>query len=450
MPRRPKVAAGPGKLKLLPLAAVLFFTVSGGPYGLEQVVQSSGAVIALILILVAPIIWSMPSALMVCEMEGMMPHEGGYYVWVRDTLGPMFGFYEGWWTWLYTFVDMALYPVLFVDYLAHFVGVRDPLTVWALRLAVIWLCTTINLRGVRIVGDSSILFGSIILIPFLIITIIGLTHAKPLAQLPFITEGKGLIDSFAIGLCLILWNYLGWDNATTIAGEVENPARTYLGAILVAFPLIVAAYFLPVFAGLAAGVEVSQWKDGAWPEIARILGGEWLGTTVAIAGMASAAGLLTSSMLAISRTPKVMAQDHFMPAFLGKQHPKFKTPWGSILLCGIVISGLAFLSFDKIIIIDVFLYGLELMLEFAAFLVLRHREPDRHRPYRVPGGLTMAYVITLLPLACLVTAFTAALSSDSEASNATYFAIAMASSAPVVYFLFARPFRKRKLARAPR
>ena len=117
-PEEGKLPASPGrKLTLLPLVMVMFFTVSGGAYGLEDLVGSSGPGMALVLIVVTPLIWSLPTALMVAELSTAMPVAGGYYAWVKRALGPFWGFQEGWWSWITSFVDMAIYPVLFADYL---------------------------------------------------------------------------------------------------------------------------------------------------------------------------------------------------------------------------------------------------------------------------------------------------------------------------------------------
>ena len=78
----------------------MFFTVSGGAYGLEDVVGSSGAGMAILLIVLTPLFWSLPTALMVAELATAMPVEGGFYFWVKRALGPFWGFQEGWWSWL--------------------------------------------------------------------------------------------------------------------------------------------------------------------------------------------------------------------------------------------------------------------------------------------------------------------------------------------------------------
>ena len=108
------------RLQVFQLAAVIFFTVSGGPYGMEPLFSYAGANAAILLLLICPILWDVPAILTVLELNSMMPVNGGYYQWVKRALGPRWGFYEGFWTWIYTFVDLAIYPVLFVEYASFF------------------------------------------------------------------------------------------------------------------------------------------------------------------------------------------------------------------------------------------------------------------------------------------------------------------------------------------
>ena len=117
MPRALRVRRSLG---LLPLVAATFFMVSGGPYGLEDLVQKAGYTRALVVLLVLPFIWSLPTAFMVGELAGALPEEGGYYVWVRRALGPFWGFQEAWLSLLASIFDMAIYPTLFVLYLGQF------------------------------------------------------------------------------------------------------------------------------------------------------------------------------------------------------------------------------------------------------------------------------------------------------------------------------------------
>src|ERR1700680_4127486 len=107
------------KLTLIPLVAATYFMVSGGPYGLEELVQDSGYKLALVILFVIPLIWSLPTALMVGELSAAIPAEGGFYVWVRRAMGPFWGFQEAWLSLMSSIFDMGAYPTVAVLYLGR-------------------------------------------------------------------------------------------------------------------------------------------------------------------------------------------------------------------------------------------------------------------------------------------------------------------------------------------
>src|SRR6202000_2634585 len=144
------------KIRPVQLIAVIFFTVSGGPYGLEPLLSFAGEHGALLLLLITPLLWDVPAIFTVLELNSMMPITGGYYKWVKHALGTRWGFYEGWWTWLYTFVDLAIYPVLFITYLGYFI---PDIGVWQryfICLMFIWSSAGLNILGIVPVGRVSL------------------------------------------------------------------------------------------------------------------------------------------------------------------------------------------------------------------------------------------------------------------------------------------------------
>src|SRR5215471_21267201 len=107
------------KLTVLSLAAATYFMVSGGPYGVEELVQDSGYALALVILFLTPLLWSLPTGLMVGELSAALPAEGGFYVWVRRAMGPFWGFQEAWLSLAASIFDMAIYPTLFATYLGR-------------------------------------------------------------------------------------------------------------------------------------------------------------------------------------------------------------------------------------------------------------------------------------------------------------------------------------------
>ncbi|TMA08270.1 MAG: amino acid permease, partial [Deltaproteobacteria bacterium] len=193
-------------LNFASLVALTFFCVAGGAYGIEDAVGAGGPMLALLALLVVPWLWSLPMALMTAELSTAMPEDGGYVIWVQRAFGRFWGFQEGWLSWLCSFADNALYPIMFVDYLAYVRGDMGPLDRWLIGAAVIAAITWLNIRGTRLVGSSSILFAFLVLAPFAILVFLGAAHVEPSAWL----GGTRNVD-WALLLSTILWNTCGWD-----------------------------------------------------------------------------------------------------------------------------------------------------------------------------------------------------------------------------------------------
>src|SRR4051794_39385232 len=179
-------------LNTLSLVFILFFCTSGGPYTTETLVHSVGPGCGLLILILVPIIWSLPEVLIVGELASMLPEEGGYYRWVDRAFGRFWAFQNGWLTWMYSLVDMAIYPVLFNQYLRYFLPNLDARFEWILALAVIWGATAINLRGSVRVGGASIICGLFVLLGFLAMTLASVPHISHIPWQPFASEeGKG-------------------------------------------------------------------------------------------------------------------------------------------------------------------------------------------------------------------------------------------------------------------
>jgi amino acid transporter len=416
------------KLNLPALVAVVFFTVSGGAFGIEPLVGKMGAGWAIVLILVTPVLWSLPIALMVSELSSAIPAEGGYYVWVKRALGNFWGVQEGWWTICFTAVDMAVYPVLFVNYLAFFLpvlrldetGAAAPETFWirwAAAIGIIVFALLINYLGARAVGNNAIVNILLVLLPFVLFVVYGLAAENNLsngwaainqsfAEFP----SAGLI---AVGLATVLWNYCAWDNVSTFAGEVQDAQKNYPRALLLTLPLTILAYLLPVWVGIGITTSEKVWNESAgFPFLAAQVAGNWLGIFVAAAALLSAWSLFNSQLLYVSRMPFVLAKDGWLPAWLGKSSSKTGVPINALFLSCAISAAFAALPFGKLVVIDILLYSAALSLEFVALLILRRREPDLLRPFKIPGGWFVLILLTAAPFAFAAVVLTATITSE--------------------------------------
>ncbi len=395
------------KVTLWPLVGAVYLIVAGGPFGLEDIVGSSGYLGAILILLITPLIWSLPTALMVSELSSAIPEEGGYYRWVSRGMGRFWGFQEGWLSLTGSIFDMAIYPTLFVSYLSRIApalvaGHRGIL----IGVVMIAACAVWNMLGAGAVGRSSLAMTLLLLAPFVVLTVYAVLHAGASSG----QAGVPLrhVDILA-GLLVAMWNYMGWDNSTTIAGEVDRPQRTYPWAMAIGVVLVALTYVLPIGAVAMTGLDPNRWTTGGWPDVAHaIVSGsvprEVSFLALTLAGMLGALGTLNALTLVYSRLPAVMADDGFLPRGLVKRTPRTNAPWVSILVCAAAWALCLGLNFSKLVMLDVLLTGLSILLEFAALVALRIREPDLDRPYRVPGGLSGAIAIGLPPLALLILA----------------------------------------------
>jgi amino acid transporter len=395
------------KLTLWPLVAATFFMVSGGTYGTEEIVSGAGYGHGILILLFLPVLWCLPTAFMIGELSSALPEEGGYYAWVRRGLGNFWGFQEAWLSLAASVFDMAIYPTLFVFYLKQVspwfgVGNHGVLA----GLFVVITCAALNLAGIRVVGITSLWLFFLLSAPFALVVVLAPVRAGTLAGVHATTEtgaGLGLLG----GVLVAMWNYMGWDNASTIAQEVEKPQRTYPKAMIAAVILVSLTYVLPFLAVYSIGIPATSFaEDGSWAQVAGLVGGkvmgfEWLRFLVVLGGMMSAFGMFNALVMSYSRLPLAMARDGMLPKIFARTNSRTNAPWVAILVCATCWALCLGLGFKRLVTLDIMLYGAALMLEFITLVVLRIREPELKREFRVPGGLAGAILAGVFPFILL-------------------------------------------------
>src|ERR1700733_2270192 len=372
------------KISVVPMIAATYFMVAGGPYGLEDIVQKTGYTATLLILVITPLLWSLPTAMMVSELATAIPEEGGFYIGGRRGMGRFWGFQETWLTMAGSVFEMALYPNLFVDYIGQVMpGLVTGHRGLILGFAMIALCTAWNVLGVRSVGEGSVWLNVALLAPFVALTILALGSGKSSGVAPVPLRHADLLG----GVLIAMWNYMGWDNLSTIAGEVQTPQRTYSRAMFGAVLLVVVSYLIPVGAIARTGIDPNRWTTGGWVDIGHIVGGETLAIAIALAGVIGAIGSFGALMLSFTRLPLVMAEDGYLPRVFTRRSARSGAPWFAILACAVLWAACFPLGFEKSLLLDVMLTGASILLEFWALVALRAREPELARPFRVPGGM---------------------------------------------------------------
>jgi amino acid transporter len=397
------------ELGLLPLAAIVFLNVSGGPYGIEDIVPAFGPGLTLLLLVLVPLFWSLPVSLAMSELAAAMPDEGGYVTWTTRAFGRFWGFQVGWWSWIDSFVDVAVYPALFVEYLKFWHPAMTTSERWLLAVVFIAALTALNLLGVRPTGGAAVVLSAGALVPIALLVLVGIPQMTTAPWRPLLADDVSLPAGIGLGLAVVMWNYSGWDTPSTILGETRAPERAFRRALLLSVPLIAASYVLPIGVALASHAgDWRAWETGALPAVAARVGGAWLGHAVAAGAVVSTAGLFMALLLTNSRIPYVLARDGTFPRMFAGVHPRYGTPWAAVLTSAAVYTACAAFSFKELIVLNVWLYSLTLLIELGAFLALRARAPELPRPWRVPGGWTGALAVVVSPslfaLAAMATA----------------------------------------------
>lgn len=442
----------PRKLRFLPLLAATYFMVSGGPYDIEDIIGFGGYGRALVLLFVLPFFWSFPTALMLGELASAVPAEGGFYAWVRRALGPFWGFQEAWLSLAASVFDMAIYPTTFVLYLGRLApsltaGHRALL----LELAVVAAAVLWNLRGAVAVGEGSLRLWVVSISPYVVLVGLAVAAGFLGARGPFgghasMAHPQGV--TFSTAVLVAMWNYMGWDNATTVANEVEDPQRNYPRMILLAVAMIMLTYAIPIAAVAWAGIPASRFSTGAWVDAARTLGGPLLATAVVIAGVVDDFGTFSNLTMSYTRLPHALAEDGFLPAAFTRRL-RNGSPWVAVLACGLCWALALGFTFERLITIDLVLWGISLVLEFLALIVLRKREPSLPRPFRVPGPDWTLILLGLSPTLLTLYALYVSRSDKVAGISALAFSLAIALLGIPVYFLAAWSRRRFNPAAAP-
>ncbi len=432
-------------MRFLPLIAATFFMVSGGPYAIEDILGGAGFGRALFILVLLPFVWSLPTALMIGELASAIPAEGGFYIWVRRALGPFWGYQEGWLSLSASIFDMAIYPAFFVSYLGEFnPALTDGWHGYAWSLAVVVLCSAWNLRGAPAIGKDSIWMSALLLAPFAVLVVLAFRHgfsAHPVIQ----WRGPGSDSALTTAILVAMWNYMGWDNASTVAQEVENPQRTYPRAMIASTVVVAITYILPLAAIAFAGVSVDNFSTGDWIGAATLMGGGLLGMAIAGGGMITGVGMFNALVMSYSRLPMAMAEDGMLPRIVARRNER-GVPWVSVLLCGLAWALALNLKFEKLITIDLVLYGTSLLLEFVALVVLRIKEPKLARPFKA-GNLAFAISLGVGPAALIGYALYAsradAVKLGGGSMSALLFSILVALLGPILYRITRAPRQSR-------
>jgi amino acid transporter len=392
------------KAALLPFVFVMYAYTTAGPFGLEEMVTTSGPGLTLLYQLILPFFWCIPVSLVTAELTSALPVAGGTYRWVRASYGDFWGFLAGWWNWSASFLLGGAYAVLGTDYLSFYFPWMTGWKHYAVAVTIVALLAWVNVRGIQMAGAVATVLEIFALLPVAVLCAIAATkwHHNPFV--PMIPPHVPAFQVFGVGLALGLWLYSGYEQMSTVAEEVDNPQRSYPLALALVVPLSIATYFLPTMLSLAALCNWQDWKTRYFSDAALLIGGPWLGFWMTLAAMITNVSILNATILTSTRMPFAMAEDGYLPEVLTRKHTRFGTPWMAILVSCAIYGLLAFQTLAQLLTVYMWLRIGVTVLTVVAGWKLRQKSPEMSRPFRIPWGRTGLLYVVGAPLAMSIVA----------------------------------------------
>jgi APA family basic amino acid/polyamine antiporter len=340
---------------------------------------------------VAAGILSLLGGLTYAELGAMKPEAGGLYAFIRDAFGPLWAFLYGWTSFfVIASGSVATLAVAFSNYFTQIIPI-GPVAQRLVAIAVIAVTAAINIRGTR--GSANVQnlttglkVGSLLLMGVALI-VFGRTPSTDVATMWPSSITPSLLTGFGTAMIAVLWAYEGWQYVTFSAGETKDPQRTFPRAIAAATAALVVTYLLVSYGYIAAlGPTAAAASNAVAADAVGVLlgpiAGKLVGALILVSIFSAANGLL----LTVPRLYFAMARDGVFFQRLAVVHPRFGTPafaitaialWSAVL----ALSG----TFEQLLTYVVFTAWIFYAMGGVAVLILRRKEPDTVRPFRVPG-----------------------------------------------------------------
>jgi glutamate:GABA antiporter len=407
---------------------VLLFNIAAvlGPRWIAAAAHNGTSSISLWVL--AAVFFFLPTALIIIELSTRYPAEGGLYVWSKEAFGDFHGFVAGWSYWIYTFF---YFPGLLTASVAMSVYIGGPKYAWLAAspryllwasLGLLAIAVLFNIIGLDIGKWLQNAGGVSTYVPLVMLVGIGTYLAMHRGSATHFSwprlwpEWPPDIDKLNFWSA-IAFAFTGMELVCAMSEEIREPRKTFPRAIYASTGLIAVIYVLGTMALLwllpADQIDPRNGVFGGISFGSAALGIAWFGMLAALLVTVGNAGGVGATVAGIARVPFVAGIDHYLPAFFGKIHPKWKTPYISILIQAGFSAAILLLSqinatvigaYQFLVSMSVILYFIPFLYMYAAGIKLAHR-PDREADGHgvlVPGGKagmwiagSLAFLITL-------------------------------------------------------
>ena len=338
------------KFSLLGVVFFIYCACSGGAFGIESIIPTSGPGMTLLLLVIIPLMWALPMGLYVSELTNLAPVDTGPYVWVKMAFGEFWGYAFGLWMAVAWYLTGASYIVLATDYIGMYIDMT-PTVAFLVKAVIILVFTVVNLLGVQEANILNTIFTVIIVVAFMAVAIVGILNWENNPFDPFMNTEAGALSSLGVGIAVGVWMFCGFTAIANLGGEIENPQIIPKG-MKVCIALIGLCYILPTIGGI---VSVGPWYEwGTTIDYSKVLFthvGKWAGMAFMVVAVISQLALLNATTATASRSFMALGKDHLCPKFLSSVSKNRKVPvWPIIILAALNLI-LVNLDFEILVII---------------------------------------------------------------------------------------------------
>jgi glutamate:GABA antiporter len=420
----------------------------------------------------AAVLFFLPMALVINELSSRFPEEGGLYVWAKEAFGDFHGFVAGWNYWIYTVFYFPGLLLASVSMSAYVLGGKGaPLSENRAFLEIgsyglLLVAVLFNIIGLNIGKWLQNAGGVSTYLPLLILTALGAVvwvRFGPATHFTWSNIWPSLNLDTVNFWSQIAFAFTGLELVSCMSGEIHNPRRTLPRAALTSGALIALMYMIGTTAvlAIAPAAEIDP-KSGVFhaitvASIALKLG--FIGVLAAILVTVGNAGGVGSTVAGIARVPFVVGIDRYLPKAFGKIHPKWRTPYISILVQAGVSAIVLRVSqinestrgaYQVLIDAAIILYFIPFLYMFAAAIKLAGRKDrvENQQAVLVPGGKAGVWIASVLGFVVTFLSIGFSLYPPGDSANRVSFLVKVVSwvggSLALGLFLYFRGVREKQ------
>jgi amino acid transporter len=378
-------------------------------------------------------------ALSIAELAAMYPEAGGPYVYLREAYGKPLAFLFGWMLLLTEPISWAAQSLMFAEYIGFFVPISTAMQ-HALAAALILLVAAANYRSVKLGAIIQNLSTGAKVLAIVGLALAIFVLAPGGAANPLHAERLGAADwsGIGVGLIAVLWAYDGWENLTTLSGEVKNPQRN-VPLALVGGVIVVIVVYLLINAAYLRALPLPQLiaSKSVAADAASVVLGRAGASLVGALVLLSVFGTLNGSVMSSPRVFFAMAEDGLFFRTVGKVHPRYQTPHVAIAFIA-VLAVVYVLLRDFMQLAEAYVLGIWpfLALCVIGLFILRRKYPDFPRRYRALGYPVIPALFVIATLVVVVNSLVVQFWS-------TFASILITLVGVPLYFLWRRRRRRR-------